>query len=678
MLIAGAFFVCLYSAVDAQAQAASASCEQAAELAVLPSPVAPWKGAPLRVIVAAEKPLEGELSLVAPDGSVAAKSRERHGGPPYFWFAEVASPAAGTWHAKLARDGAPAECGEITHEIAVRPTEPPRPRATDGSLWPIRNTWDRATENLYSAWIEKLFDAPLDAAPSWPALHEVLRDRSRNVLFNHLGLREDQMGLIIRPDCADLPYFLRAYFAFKMGLPFGYAKCTRGGAGEGPKCYEWWNIQHLEEARPAPPSPPEQIAAPRPLLDVFGRSIAQPAAAIAAKPPAPAPKLLSLAAAKQMGLAPAFGQYLRQTVADGVHSGSGRTAASDDNTDYYPVPLNEETLRPGTVYADPYGHLLVLVRRVPQSGGAAGVFLAVDGQPDGTVARKRFWRGNFLFAQDPALGGPGFKRFRPIVREKNGAMRRLTNAEIAKNPEYGDYSLDQARLGIEDFYDRMDDVMSPAPLDPVRAIKEVITSLDEQVKTRVTSVENGRKFQSQRARRGGDAGRRVDLRDDRRVGRLRDAVARPAPVDRDRRGAHLSGSRRAPARALRDAGGQERRGCEGRAGGRARGRACGAQVLVYPQRRLRLDARAQGRDRPHAGARDGVQRERLRRAAVGRAGEERRGCNVQAAGVVGTAREDDGLPHLVPRAAPPTARLAVGASCRDATAFGTNDSEREF
>jgi hypothetical protein len=138
----------------------------------------------------------------------------------------------------------------------------------------------------------------------------------------------------------------------------------------------------------------------------------------------------------------------------------------------------------------------VLVRRVPQSGGAAGVFLAVDGQPDGTVARKRFWRGNFLFAQDPALGGPGFKRFRPIVREKNGALRRLTNAEIAKNPQYSDFSLDQARLGIEDFYDRMDDVMSPAPLDPLGAMKEVITALDEQVKTRVTSVENGRKFQS--------------------------------------------------------------------------------------------------------------------------------------------------------------------------------------
>ena len=151
-------------------------------------------------------------------------------------------------------------------------------------------------------------------------------------------------------------------------------------------------------------------------------------------------------------------------------------------------------MRPGTIYADPYGHVLVLVKRVPQTGDGAGVFLAVDGQPDGTVARKRFWRGNFLFAQDPALGSPGFKRFRPIVREKNGTLRRLTNDEIAKNPDYGDYSLDQSKLAVEEFYDRMDDVMSPAPLEPMRALKEAITALEEQVNARVASVENGRKY----------------------------------------------------------------------------------------------------------------------------------------------------------------------------------------
>src|SRR5262249_56693281 len=189
------------------------------------------------------------------------------------------------------------------------------------------------------------------------------------------------------------------------------------------------------------------------------------------------------AAPKQLASAPSFAQYLR-IVGDVVHSGSVRASGNDDNTDFYTVALTQDALRPGTVYADPYGHVLMLVQRVPQSGGGAGVFLAVDGQPDGTVARKRFWRGNFLFAQDSALGGPGFKRFRPIVLE-NGVLRRLSNNEIAKNQQYADFSLDQSRLGIESFYDRMDDVMSPAPLDPSRAIQEAITALEEQVKARV-------------------------------------------------------------------------------------------------------------------------------------------------------------------------------------------------
>src|SRR3984885_2212167 len=172
LLIAGPFFVFLFSAADAQAQSTpGAGSLGTREIAVLPTPMAPWKGAPLRVVVAAEKPLEGELSLIAPDGSVAAKSHERRGGPPYFWYAEVGTPAAGTWHARLARERAPAECSTLTYDIAVLDHEPPRPHGATGSVWPVRGTWNRATENLFSAWIEKLFDAPLAAAPSWPALH---------------------------------------------------------------------------------------------------------------------------------------------------------------------------------------------------------------------------------------------------------------------------------------------------------------------------------------------------------------------------------------------------------------------------------------------------------------------------------------------------------------------------
>src|SRR6202012_3195496 len=126
-------------------------------------------------------------------------------------------------------------------------------------------------------------------------------------------------------------------------------------------------------------------------------------------------------------------------------------------------------------------------------------FLAVAAEPDGSITRKRFWRGNFLFVHDPALGSPGFKHFRPIVRGGNGGLRRLSNAEISKNPAYDDFSLEQSKRSLEDFYDRMDDVMSPEPLDPVKAMTDAITSLDEQVKTRVTSIENGRKYQDKQA-----------------------------------------------------------------------------------------------------------------------------------------------------------------------------------
>jgi hypothetical protein len=438
------------SAAAISSPAHAQNCEVTIGMAVLPSPRTPWTGAPLRVIVATEKPIDGELSLVAPDGRVAATSHERLDGPPYVWFAETASPAAGTWHATLTRSGATGGCAKITRAITVSAAKPAPLAATAGSLWPLHASWNRDTENLFSAWIEKLFDAPLDKEPSWPALYNVVRDKSRNMLFNSLGLGEDEIPMALKPDCTDMVYYLRAYFAFKVGLPFGYSRCNRN---KPPTCTQWFSI-------------------------------------------------VDAAATKQGGLAASFARYL-PVVGDAVQSGAVRTRASDDNTDFYTVPLSQDALRPGTIYADPYGHVLMLVRRVPQAGSGAGVFLAVDAEPDGSVTRKRFWRGNFLFAQDATLGSPGFKRFRPIVRTETGTLRRLTNAEIAKNPQYGDFSLEQSKLGVEQFYDRMDEVMSPAPLDPLRAMKEAITSLQEQVNTRVTAVENGRKFQNSGK---GDAG----------------------------------------------------------------------------------------------------------------------------------------------------------------------------
>ena len=198
---ASALGALVFATMHLPAEAAPGACGgRAAELSVLPSPLAPWRGAPLRVMIVSEEPLEGVFSLVAPDGSVAAKSSDRHGGAPYTWFAEVAEPAAGTWHATLTLDHPTADCTSITRDIPVSARKPDPLPVPSGAFWKVRGTWNRSTESLFSAWIEKLFDAPPDQSLSWKAWHEVLRDRSRNFLFNYLGRGEDDAKTGLRPD----------------------------------------------------------------------------------------------------------------------------------------------------------------------------------------------------------------------------------------------------------------------------------------------------------------------------------------------------------------------------------------------------------------------------------------------------------------------------------------------
>ena len=132
--------------------------------------------------------------------------------------------------------------------------------------------------------------------------------------------------------------------------------------------------------------------------------------------------------------------------------------------------------------------------------------------------------------------------------------------------------------------------MSPAPLDPVRAMKEAITSLEEQVKARVTSVENGRKFQNSGK---GDA----SMPDGAAIFETTGAWEDFATPSRDLRLLiAIDVVRSFPDRVARRPEryampqGQERRGREGRTGERARVGAFGAQVFVSAQQRLAVDA----------------------------------------------------------------------------------------
>src|SRR5262245_46696047 len=74
--IAGACLAFMLSANDARAEGTAGTCADPS-FAALTSPIAPWKGAPLRIIFTTDMPIQGELSLTAPDGRVAVQSRER-------------------------------------------------------------------------------------------------------------------------------------------------------------------------------------------------------------------------------------------------------------------------------------------------------------------------------------------------------------------------------------------------------------------------------------------------------------------------------------------------------------------------------------------------------------------------------------------------------------------------
>jgi hypothetical protein len=156
----------------------------------------------------------------------------------------------------------------------------------------------------------------------------------------------------------------------------------------------------------------------------------------------------------------------------------------------YPLALRRAAIRPGAVYIDPAGHLLVIARWVGQRGGRSGQLFAIESQPDLTVGRKRFWRGAFLFNPDTRGGAGGFKAFRPLV-VREGQVVALTNKEIRANRDYGDFSDEQYKQGLDGFYERVDQLINPEPLSPRAAYEEQLVAFFELIQKRVDSVNTG-------------------------------------------------------------------------------------------------------------------------------------------------------------------------------------------
>ncbi|MBX3274902.1 MAG: C40 family peptidase [Sandaracinaceae bacterium] len=412
-------------------------CTDSLETRVFSSPERPNTTQPLRVFVTATRELGPvELAAIDPEGRRRTPSLRRLGGPPFTYVAELPRPAEGRWTFVLGDGPNVAACERIN----VSRFAPRADRVSPDAVWEPRFRWEADTEALFAAFVEALFDFPIEQELTWPNLSVLLDDPRQNLLHNHFAQGEEAR-IPLRPDCADLPYFLRTYFAWKMRLPFGYRSCTRGRRGNLPVC--------------------EELRTP-----IWEHGRADPV--------------------------DAFRDFINTQVKRGVHSASGRTHPEDSETALYPVPLTREALRPGTVYADPYGHLLVVARWIPQGIDGYGILVGADAQPDGTVGRRRFWRGSFLFSPDTTSVGAGFKAWRPVVYERRDrAYRSLDNAQITERAGYVPFSMQQYRGSTDDFYDAMEALINPRALDPLAVQLSLIDALGESTARRVVSVQNG-------------------------------------------------------------------------------------------------------------------------------------------------------------------------------------------
>ncbi|MBI5501462.1 MAG: hypothetical protein HY907_14550 [Deltaproteobacteria bacterium] len=410
-------------------------------ISIVVSPARPLARRPLRVFAAADRELDVEHFLVRAGGDAeAVPAEETWGGPPWGWAAAVAAPPPGRLSVCLRLRGE--EGAETCVSVEVAPEEPGGAEPMASGVWPIERAWDRSAERIYAAWIARLFLTEPGMSAGWRPLHQATRDRQRNLLWNHLDLGEDEAEslshVVMEPDCGDTPYFLRAYFAWKMRLPFAAHLCPRGDPGSGPGC-DGRYFTNLAPAFDGVADPVER-----------------------------------------------FDRFLADALARWVHSGTARTLPEDEFSDFVPLELSRAALRPGAIFVDPRGHLMVLTRWLPGTEDRIGTLYAIDGHPDQSITYKRFAPSTFFYSPKARTGG--FKAFRRVLFE-DGAFCFASNAALAEDPPATRYAVEQfAFADAAAFHAHVAGLLNPYPPDPVLAFRDRMELLVELLVDRESAV----------------------------------------------------------------------------------------------------------------------------------------------------------------------------------------------
>lgn len=294
------------------------------------------------------------------------------------------------------------------------------PGTADAAAWRLsRSVWTEQDEKTYSNFVEKLCDS------KYGNLNRFIKDPKVNPLYG-----EEDKKFNLSPDCADLPYLIRAYVAYKLRLPFSYVSEISGKGGD---------QRYSRGNKPTKFKDQDYFSSPQQLFS-------------------------------QVTL---------------VNSGYFRMDASCETSDHYPIKINKKNLTPGTIYYDPDGHV-ALVAKVLDNGRIR----LIDAHPDKSISKP--WFGS-KFSKGSKNNGGGFKKWRQIRYTSDGRTVRTQNHNLkdysATDQYQKSYSINgQSGIGYHE-YVRLAMASSNSHSDPLQEFIFMMQDIYEDIKYRALAVE---------------------------------------------------------------------------------------------------------------------------------------------------------------------------------------------
>ena len=312
----------------------------------------------------------------------------------------------------------------------------------------LRAAWTERDEKGFEEFVQRIGES------GCRSVHACLTGAASNPLHR----ASNPAGMNFYADCADLPYMLRAYFAWKNGLPFSYSTAvTPLGYSRDIRYTARGNI----------------ISARRDLVE----------AGIDAR--RAIPQIVDTISSAHYRYPPSY---------------AGRLLP-----DHYPVKIARDSIKPGTIIYDPNGHVGVVYKVT-----AEGRIHYIDTHPDNSLTRGVY--GKAFTRSSPGMGA-GFKRWRPqtLVGAAQGADGSLHGGQIrlARDTEIPDWS-DEQFFGTEtsrpklwsqgkfvlngeplEYYDYVRRRLANAGFkyDPMEETRSMVRSLCEDLKYRVDAVD---------------------------------------------------------------------------------------------------------------------------------------------------------------------------------------------